>query len=227
MTEFGESLDLLVIGGYWGSGRRGNMLSSFLCGLRVDGNYKRPDDSPMKFWTFCKVGGGFTANEYASIAHQTEGCWYNWDTQKPPAGLIELAGGHREFEKPDQWIHPEKSFVVEVKAASVAESDQFKLGQTLRFPRFAKLRPDRDWTNSLSITGFLALKQEAVEEAKTKKMDVEVRRGGAAKRAKKEFRIAGDDSEAMFLPEIKDEAGRQVFEGLNFRRSHSRIPEPS
>lgn len=38
MTEFGESLDCIVIGGYYGSGHRGGTLSSFLCGLRVDDN---------------------------------------------------------------------------------------------------------------------------------------------------------------------------------------------
>lgn len=38
MTEFGESLDCVVIGGYYGSGHRGGTLSSFLCGLRVDDN---------------------------------------------------------------------------------------------------------------------------------------------------------------------------------------------
>jgi DNA ligase-4 len=39
MTEFGESLDCLIIGGYYGSGNRGGRLSSFLCGLRVDQNH--------------------------------------------------------------------------------------------------------------------------------------------------------------------------------------------
>ena len=38
MTEFGDSLDCLVIGGYYGSGHRGGRISSFLCGLRVDPN---------------------------------------------------------------------------------------------------------------------------------------------------------------------------------------------
>ncbi len=35
MTGFGESLDCIIIGGYYGSGHRGGRLSSFLCGLRV------------------------------------------------------------------------------------------------------------------------------------------------------------------------------------------------
>ena len=38
MEEFGEALDCLVIGGYYGSGRKGGRLSSFLCGLRVTKN---------------------------------------------------------------------------------------------------------------------------------------------------------------------------------------------
>jgi DNA ligase 4 len=39
MTEYGESMDCLIIGGYYGSGTRGGRLSSFLCGLRFDQNH--------------------------------------------------------------------------------------------------------------------------------------------------------------------------------------------
>ncbi len=38
MNEFGENLDCLVIGGYYGTGNRGGRLSSFMCGLRIDKN---------------------------------------------------------------------------------------------------------------------------------------------------------------------------------------------
>lgn len=38
MSEFGENLDCLIIGGYYGSGHRGGRLSSFMCGLRADKN---------------------------------------------------------------------------------------------------------------------------------------------------------------------------------------------
>jgi len=41
MTEFGENLDCLIIGGYYGSGHRGGRLSSFLCGLRVDSHIQQ------------------------------------------------------------------------------------------------------------------------------------------------------------------------------------------
>lgn len=39
MTGFGESFDCVVIGGYYGQGRRGGAHASFLCGLRVDDNH--------------------------------------------------------------------------------------------------------------------------------------------------------------------------------------------
>jgi DNA ligase-4 len=39
MTEFGENLDCVVIGGYYGQGHRGGRLASFLCGLRVNDNH--------------------------------------------------------------------------------------------------------------------------------------------------------------------------------------------
>lgn len=48
MEEFGESLDCVVIGGYYGSGHRGGALSSFLCGLRVDPNHVKADKDGRK-----------------------------------------------------------------------------------------------------------------------------------------------------------------------------------
>ena len=50
MSEFGESLDCVVIGGYYGSGHRGGNLSSFMCGLRVGKNYM--DMNPGKYLTY-------------------------------------------------------------------------------------------------------------------------------------------------------------------------------
>jgi len=50
MSEFGESLDCVVIGGYYGSGHRGGNLSSFMCGLRVGQNHLNMN--PGKFLKF-------------------------------------------------------------------------------------------------------------------------------------------------------------------------------
>lgn len=152
MEEFGESLDCLVIGAYYGSGKRGGGHSSFLCAIRLDVDKNDPSE---KFSSFFKVGGGFTTNDYANIKHSTEGKWIKFDRQNPPQNY------RIPKEIPDEWIRPEDSFVVQVKAASVGPSDEFGVGLTLRFPRFQKLRSDKDWTSALSLQDLYDLREAA------------------------------------------------------------------
>ncbi|KAM7184329.1 hypothetical protein V8F33_013053 [Rhypophila sp. PSN 637] len=195
MSEFGESLDCVVIGGYYGSGRRGGTLSSFLCGLRVNENFVRTRGANKeKCLSFCKVGGGLKAEDYAEIKHHTEGKWRDWDSANPPSEYIELGGGERlQYEKPDVWIRPSESVVISIKAASFGPSDQFAMGWTLRFPRFRKLRLDKAWDSGLDVDEFEALKSKAKQEEQERKaMEMESRkRKPATKRARKELIIAG------------------------------------
>lgn len=174
MQEFGESLDCLVIGGYYGSGKRGGGLSSFLCGLRID-----DDDGKVpsrKFSSFFKVGGGMTANDYATIRHHTEGKWVNWDNRNPPQDYVIPS------EIPDVWIRPEDSVVIQAKAASVGPSDEFGVNLTLRFPRFQKLRGDKDWETALSIRELYDVRDAA--EIKKEENKQEVARMKAERRKK-------------------------------------------
>jgi DNA ligase-4 len=215
MTEFGESLDLVVIGGYYGSGRRGGGLSSYLCGLRVNDSNAQNGDSPMKCYSFCKVGGGFTAADYANIRHHTDGKWKVWNPKKPPSEFIELAGGVTgPKERPDEWIRPDESVVVCVKAASVSVSDEFRIGLTLRFPRFKRLRMDKDWKTALSVQEFLDLKSNVEQEQKEKQFTVEnFRKKRLKMTTKKPLTVAGYDGDTTV-----EYAGpvNNVFDGLSF-----------
>ncbi|KAK7408093.1 DNA ligase (ATP) [Neonectria punicea] len=213
MSEFGESLDCVIIGGYYGSGKRGGILSSFLCGLRVTQNHIQAGANPEKCFSFFKVGGGFRVEDYAEIRHRTEGKWIEWDQKRPPSEYIELGGGEaRQFERPDMWIRPKDSVVVSVKAASVGPSDQFARGFTLRFPRFRRLRLDRTWDTALSLEEFQELKQRVDEESKEKAMTVEDRKRRNPKRVKRELVIAGEDAAPVEFKSSKT----KVFEGLEF-----------
>lgn len=213
MSEFGESLDCVIIGGYYGSGKRGGMLSSYLCGLRVTRNHIQAGANPEKCFSFFKVGGGFRAEDYAEIRHRTEGKWIEWDQKNPPSEYIELGGGElRQYERPDMWIRPKDSVVVSVKAASVGPSDQFARGFTLRFPRFRRLRLDRTWDTALSLEEFQELKDRVDEESKEKAMTVEDRKRRNPKRIKRELVIAGEDSAPV---EFEGEKTK-LFEGLEF-----------
>jgi DNA ligase-4 len=217
MNEFGESLDCVVIGGYYGSGHRGGRLSSFLCGLRVDQLQIDQGANPMKCFSFCKVGGGFSAADYANVRYQTDGKWQDWDSKKPPMDLIELAGGPLQYERPDVWIKPDESVVFSIKAASVGFTDQFRLGLTLRFPRFKGLRTDRDWKSALSIQGFINLKNNVEQERKDKEFTIDTRRKKVSRKRKKGLAVAGNDD--AFLTPFAG-AATEIFEGLDFCKSN-------
>lgn len=45
MDELGENVDVLVVGGFWGQGRRAGRMSSFMVGLR-DPTKKEVDGEP-------------------------------------------------------------------------------------------------------------------------------------------------------------------------------------
>ncbi|KAF2486088.1 ATP dependent DNA ligase domain-containing protein [Neohortaea acidophila] len=215
MTEFGEALDCVVIGGYYGSGKRGGGLSSFMCGLTIDDAIAPPGTNPQKCYSFFKVGGGFTAGDYAEIRHRTEGKWLDWDPKRPPTEFIELAGGDRQHEKPDVWIKPEDSIVLAVKAAQVAQSDQFKLGLTLRFPRFKKLRADKDWKSALSVQEFYRLKAQVEEERKEKQFKIDdARRKRSSKKRKREVVVQGQEDRVLETPYAGPTT--KVFDGLSF-----------
>ncbi|KHN97540.1 DNA ligase I, ATP-dependent family protein [Metarhizium album ARSEF 1941] len=214
MSEFGELLDCVVIGGYYGSGKRGGTLSSFLCGLRVSRNHIQAGDSPEKCYSFFKVGGGFRGEDYAEIRHRTEGKWVDWDRKNPPTAYIALGGGEsKQFERPDVWIRPSDSLVISAKAASVGPSDSFATGYTLRFPRFRRLRLDRAWDSALSVDEFEELRKQIDQEAKENAMTVEDRKRRNPRRAKRAVVIAGQDA----APAGGSRGQRShVFEGLEF-----------
>jgi len=168
--------------------------------------------NPMKCISFFKVGGGFRAQDYRNIDEKTSGKWTKWDRAHPPTEFITLGGGDKQYERPDVWIKPNDSVVLEVKAASVGASDQFGFQYTLRFPRFKRLRDDKSWDAALSVDEFIELKLRVEAESKDKEFKVDTRRKGT-KRLKKEVIIAGNDTRVKTRYAGPKTA---VFEGLNF-----------
>lgn len=222
MTEFGESLDCLVIGAYYGSGQRGGQLASFLCGLRVDDEETKTEDgddreTSVKFHSFCRVGGGFSAIDFSNVNHHTENKWHNWNPRQPPKDYIELGGGDAQLERPDVWIKPQDSIVLCVKAASVVPSEQYRAGFTLRFPRLKRLRTDKDWKSALSAKEFLDLKSNVDSEKKDKAFQVEnSRKKRATTRKKKELVLAGSmPGNKGEVPEYQGPTSK-LFDGLDF-----------
>jgi DNA ligase-4 len=215
MSEFGESLDCIVVGGYFGSGHRGGVHSSYLCALLKDKDAKPGDENYEKCFSFFKVGGGFSRDDYASVRGRTEGKWHDWDARRPPP-FIEL-GGHeqnRQHERPDQYIHPHDSVVLECKAASVEGSDKFRFNFTLRFPRFKFLRVDKRWDQALTVDGFYELRASVDErrKEKDKEFEIEKSRRKRTRTSKKPITVAG--SETVTTPYAGPAS--KLFDGLSF-----------
>jgi DNA ligase-4 len=112
------------------------------------------------------------------------------------------------------WIKPEDSVVISVKAASVGGSESFRSGVTLRFPRFKKLRSDKDWKQALSFDEFIQLKSqvEGEQEEKKLKIDNEKRQKSRRKR-KRDMVIQGNESE---IKTPYAGPATKVFDGLSF-----------
>lgn len=60
----GSDLDVLIIGGYYGSGRRGGEVAQFLVALA---ERRAPDTYPRRFISFCRVGTDLSDEELDAV----------------------------------------------------------------------------------------------------------------------------------------------------------------
>lgn len=152
----GDDLDLLVIGGSYGSGHRRGLISHFLLGVSMTSDDS--SEKPTKFMTFGRVGSGYTAKELREVSKKLDPHWKLFDQNKPPKNIL-FSDGFKE--KPDVWIEPENSIIVQIKAAEITVSGKYKAGCTLRFPRLEKFRDDKPWYDCMSATELEDLRNMA------------------------------------------------------------------
>ncbi|KAJ9104442.1 hypothetical protein QFC21_001937 [Naganishia friedmannii] len=134
LAGVGDSCDLVVVGGYYGKGKRTNTYGAFLLACY--------DADAEQFQTACKIGTGFSDQMLVEL--------YNL------LSPLELASGKRSdvqadmSKPPDVWFEPKVVF--EVLTADLTLSPIYMAGQglvdergiSLRFPRFIKIREDKD-----------------------------------------------------------------------------------
>lgn len=137
-----DQLDLLIVGGYWGKGRRGGMMSHFLCAVA---EAPKPGEKPSVFHTLCRIGSGYTMKELYELGLKLAKHWKVFRKSDPPASI--LCG----TEKPEVYIEPRNSVIIQVKAAEIVSSDMYKTNCTLRFPRIEKIRDDKDWHQCMTL----------------------------------------------------------------------------
>jgi len=219
MADLGETLDCLVIGGYYGSGRRSGRLTSFLCGLRIDdGPAFAEHSASVACSSFFRVGLGFSDVDLQLIEHRTEGRWKKWDSQNPPTLFIKLAGDGLQYERPDLWIQPEHSVVLCTLAAQIIYSNRFHSGRTLRFARFKSIREDKGCRSALSVRELRELETNGPRGStgSGSRVDGQVDMGRAMGAREKGLTIAGYESSRNDRAPAAPGSASTLFDGLTF-----------
>ncbi len=67
--------------------------------------YSLPSIHHCRFYSFCKVGSGYSHSELQELQKMLEKSWKVYKTQSPPP-YFQLAEPFKE--KPDVWIHPKE-----------------------------------------------------------------------------------------------------------------------
>ena len=144
LSGIGDSLDLVVLGAYFGKGKRTSVYGAFLLAAY------NPDT--QIFETVCNIGTGFSEQlleelhtELSEIVIDRPKPFYNHSTVKN--------------DQPDVWF--ESKYVWEVKTADLTLSPRYRAaieemgvgkGVSLRFPRFVQRRSDKK-TEEATSTG--------------------------------------------------------------------------
>ncbi|KAG4167645.1 hypothetical protein ERO13_A13G208300v2 [Gossypium hirsutum] len=151
----GSDLDVLIIGGYYGSGRRGGEVAQFLVGLA-----DRPDPNayPRRFISFCRVGTGLTDDDLETVAKKLKPYFRKYEYPKKMQPSFYQVTNHSK-ERPDVWIEsPEKSIILSITSdIRTIRSEVFAAPYSLRFPRIDRVRYDKPWHECLDVQSFVEL----------------------------------------------------------------------
>lgn len=120
VLQFKETLDLIIIGGFYGTKFKRKSVSHFLLAVATKSkhSFSKSDgfenldyelmvnDENQVFHSFCKVGSGYTSSELLALQKELEPHWKPFDKTKLPKFYGSWVPGAGEL--PDVYIEPKK-----------------------------------------------------------------------------------------------------------------------
>lgn len=167
-NQLTDQCDLVLMGGYYGTGRKGRgIISHFLLGLVAVDQEKHKDvkcGSRREIHSFCRVGSGYSMKELYELLQRLEPHFIRakWDSG-PSDDLVRVDDFALRMgrEKPDVIISPKKSVILQINAAEVIASDVYHTGCTLRFPRVEQIRTDKSLDDCMTTKDLETIRREA------------------------------------------------------------------
>lgn len=160
----GDSLDLVVLGAYYGKGKRTSVYGAFHLACY--------NPSKEQYETVCNIGTGFSESLLAEL----------YETLSPlvidrPKPFYDHSNGKND--QPDVWFEPK--FVWEVKTADLTLSPRYRAaieefdgkGVSLRFPRFIRIREDKKAEDATTSRQVAEMYRRQAEQGKERKAGVD------------------------------------------------------
>ncbi|KAF9767817.1 hypothetical protein IL306_014958 [Fusarium sp. DS 682] len=168
LSGIGDSLDLVVLGAYYGKGKRTSVYGAFLLACY--------NPNSETYETVCNIGTGFSEQVLEDLHTQLS----EITIDRPKPFYSHSSGGQHQ---PDVWFEPR--YVWEVKTADLTLSPRYKAGAkegvdpsgnkgiSLRFPRFIRVRDDKkaDAATTSRQVAEMYRKQESVTKNKGPSVD--------------------------------------------------------
>ncbi len=123
-----DTLDLVILAGEYGKGKRGGLLSSFIIGVI--------DNLTDQFLEIGKVSSGLNEGEDSAISIKN---------------LNEILKKYKIGEK-GNVVYFEPKVVIEVAYQDIMKSNKYSSGYSLRFPRIVSLREDKNLEEITSLS---------------------------------------------------------------------------
>ncbi|KDQ61444.1 hypothetical protein JAAARDRAFT_30880 [Jaapia argillacea MUCL 33604] len=203
MDNMGETVDVLVVAGNYGSRRRSGGVSTLICAV-LDDRHAYDDEDEPKYSSFVRIGSGLSYADYVWIREKP---WKIWDPKSSPSFLQTAKKSHED--KGDVYLEPEHSFILKVKAAEIVPSDQYHIGFTMRFPRALMIRDDLSVADCMTASAVL----ESMRSEKKRKMEDDI---GKTRKKRKTVKKPTVMHEFRSKDLKNIEAESDLFEGMKF-----------